>query len=243
MLDGSINGFQIPGTQGPPGKSAVVIADVMATGNVVLSGIQTLDGTPGFDGMIAFLPNQAVLSQNGPWVMHSGAWVRYQPVNTWASMIGLAVVVVGGASQAMTWWYSLANKGGTIDQTALSFVSQSQLVATSLDARITALEHLVAPVMIPVADADFTVSPTAHFLEFTSLTATRRVFLPPVASFGADFPVTVIDGSGNASLAIKITFVPTSPNTIAGFTSVSIETANGMIRLRGDSSNMWAMSI
>jgi hypothetical protein len=41
-----------------------------------LTGIVNPDGITGFDGMVTLLAAQANPIQNGPWVMHTGAWTR-----------------------------------------------------------------------------------------------------------------------------------------------------------------------
>ena len=56
--------------------------DVVATANLALSGLLTIDGVTLTDGQTALLTGQTTASQNGPWVAHSGSWTR--PTN-WAA--------------------------------------------------------------------------------------------------------------------------------------------------------------
>lgn len=59
---------------------AVIASRVASSTNIAsLSGIQTIDGINGASGSIVLLTGQSTSSQNGLWVMASGAWTR--PVN------------------------------------------------------------------------------------------------------------------------------------------------------------------
>lgn len=49
---------------------------VIATANVTLSGTQTIDGVALAAGDVALCANQTTASQNGPYVVAAGAWVR-----------------------------------------------------------------------------------------------------------------------------------------------------------------------
>src|SRR5436853_3311600 len=50
---------------------------LVATSNLTLSGAQTVDGVLGTAGTTLVLATaQSTGSQNGPWIMQSGAWTR-----------------------------------------------------------------------------------------------------------------------------------------------------------------------
>lgn len=52
-------------------------AGVVSVSNITLSGIQTIDGVSGTAGVtIVLCTAQTTGSQNGPWIMQSGAWTR-----------------------------------------------------------------------------------------------------------------------------------------------------------------------
>lgn len=53
-----------------------VTVTTAATGNVTLSGLQNLDGQTGVDGQIVGVFGQTTISQNGIYIMHTGAWTR-----------------------------------------------------------------------------------------------------------------------------------------------------------------------
>ena len=54
-------------------------AHLASTANVTLSGVQTIDGILQLVGQSILLKNQSTASQNGLWIVQSGAWTR--PIN------------------------------------------------------------------------------------------------------------------------------------------------------------------
>jgi hypothetical protein len=55
----------------------LIIADMVTTGDVTLSGIQNIDGQSGGDGKVVLVWKNSDLSENGVWIMHGGAWTRH----------------------------------------------------------------------------------------------------------------------------------------------------------------------
>jgi hypothetical protein len=58
------------------------VAAVATVNFAVLAGLLAVDGVAGAEGQRVLLANQQILSQNGIWVQHAGAWTR--PAD-WAS--------------------------------------------------------------------------------------------------------------------------------------------------------------
>jgi len=82
-------------------KDAVVAA---TTTNITLSGTQTIDGVAVTAGQRVLVKNQSTNSQNGIYVVASGAWTRATDSSTATEITGEAVNVTGGTTYANTQW-------------------------------------------------------------------------------------------------------------------------------------------
>jgi hypothetical protein len=71
-------------------------AHCASTGNLVLSGIQTIDGVAGAAGQIALAMHQTDKKENGWYLMSSGAWVRCTFADESDKFIGAIGYVVQG---------------------------------------------------------------------------------------------------------------------------------------------------
>lgn len=94
---------------------------VVATSNQTLSGIPTIDGVSTLiDGSTILLTAQSTGSENGPWVIHSGAWTRptWFPSGgtTQAVQFSTTLIRLGTTYQGSTW--RLTTAGVTIDTTS-----------------------------------------------------------------------------------------------------------------------------
>lgn len=101
------------------GKQSVRVA---ATGNIVLSGAQPIDGVAVTAGQRVLLPLQTAAKENGIWVVANGAWSRAADANTTAKLApGLTVMVEEGAKNGDSLWHLVTNGPITLDSTALTF--------------------------------------------------------------------------------------------------------------------------
>lgn len=140
------------------------------TANITLSGTQTLDGIALVDGDVALVKNQTTQSQNGPYVVHAGAWTRTADADTSSEVpTGAAILVVSGTTQAGTQWVMNTPGPITLGTSALNWV-QVQTGAAAGVASLTvdnATIENVGTASVPsirVKDSGITnvkVSPTA----------------------------------------------------------------------------------
>ncbi|WP_047229993.1 phage tail-collar fiber domain-containing protein [Pseudomonas brassicacearum] len=101
------------------GKQSVRVA---ATGNVVLSGAQQIDGIAVTAGQRVLLPLQTAARENGIWIAANGAWSRAADANTSTKMApGLTVMVEEGAKNGDSLWHLVTNGPITLGTTALTF--------------------------------------------------------------------------------------------------------------------------
>jgi len=95
-------------------------AQAGTTGNITLSGLQTIDGVALQAGNIVLVKNQTNAAQNGIYVASSGAWSYALGSTTWSEYVG-ALIFVDGGGQAGTLWYNLAQPGGTLGTTNMTW--------------------------------------------------------------------------------------------------------------------------
>lgn len=95
---------------------------VATTANVTLSGAQTIDGVACVAGDRVLVKNQSTGSQNGIYVVASGAWSRASDMNSSAeSLAGLGVRVNEGTTNADTSWALTTDDPITLGTTSLTF--------------------------------------------------------------------------------------------------------------------------
>lgn len=97
-------------------------AACVATANVALTGLQTIDGYTLVDGDQALLSAQTTASQNGPWVAHSGAWTRPSDFPSAGVLKARTITIIGGSGHAKETWLLQTNASVTVDTTAQAWV-------------------------------------------------------------------------------------------------------------------------
>lgn len=104
--------------QGLDVKQSVLAA---TTGDITLSGAQTIDGVSVVAGDRVLVKNQNTASENGIYVAASGAWTRSTDANTWAELVSAYVFVEQGSTYADTGWVCTVNAGGTLGTTPVTW--------------------------------------------------------------------------------------------------------------------------
>jgi hypothetical protein len=89
-----------------------------------LSGLLTVDTVALVAGDRVLVKNQSTASQNGIYVVASGAWSRSDDANTWDEFVG-AVIFIEAGSQSGLAWYCTAQPGGTLGSTAINWSNLS----------------------------------------------------------------------------------------------------------------------
>jgi len=92
------------------------------TANITLSGTQTIDGVSLIAGDRVLVKNQTTASQNGIYVVATGAWPRSSDANSDAEVTsGMYVFVEQGTTQADSGWILSTEDPLVLGTTALSF--------------------------------------------------------------------------------------------------------------------------
>ena len=95
-------------------------ATVATLTNITLSGLQTIDGVSLVAGNVVLVKNQTNAAQNGIYTVSSGAWTYTPGSDTWNEYVGAIIFIVSG-TQAGSAWYSLAQPGGTLGTTPITW--------------------------------------------------------------------------------------------------------------------------
>jgi hypothetical protein len=94
--------------------------DLATTGNLVLSGEQTVDGVMTSSSRV-LVKNQTNAVQNGVYITSSGAWSRATDMDDWTEVPGSYFFVQGGVSLANSGWTVTSSGSGTIGSTPIQF--------------------------------------------------------------------------------------------------------------------------
>ncbi len=109
-----------------------VIVRAASTANITLSGTQTVDGIALVVGDYFLAKNQTTASQNGVYVVASGAWARATEYSTSADFNKKDIFVTSGTTLSGTWWLS-ATKNPTVGTTSVTFTQIPNGIGTSAD--------------------------------------------------------------------------------------------------------------
>ncbi len=91
------------------------------TANITLSGIQTIDSYAGTAGDKVLVKNQTNPTENGIYIMQSGAWTRDTNMDTFAELTNMYIRVKRGTTQSNTLFYCDAPGSGTIGVDNITF--------------------------------------------------------------------------------------------------------------------------
>jgi hypothetical protein len=119
----------VAGATGGSGKNACRVA---TTANIALSGTQTIDGVALSASDRVFVKNQSAPAENGIYVVAAGAWSRDTDGDSWNDLVSAIIPISEGTANADTVWLITADRGGTLNTTAVGSVQlpgPSDLVA------------------------------------------------------------------------------------------------------------------
>jgi hypothetical protein len=89
------------------------------TGNITLSGAQTIDTVPVVAGDRVLVKDQGTASQNGIYIVGT-PWTRAPDANSWDELVS-ALVFVESGGLAGSAWYCYSQPGGTLGVTAVNW--------------------------------------------------------------------------------------------------------------------------
>jgi len=157
--------------QGLDIKDSVVAS---TTGNITLSGTQTVDGIALVAGDRCLVKNQTAAAENGIYVVAAGAWARSTDMSTWAQVPGAFTFIETGTTLADTGWVCTSNAGGTLGVTAINFTQFSGGTSYTAGTGLTlagSVFSLTSPVAINLGGTAGTATPTAGAVPYGTGTA------------------------------------------------------------------------
>lgn len=108
--------------QGLDAKASVKAA---STGNLTLSGTQTVDGVSLSPGDRVLVKDQTTKSQNGIYVVASGSWSRATDADAWSELVSAFTFVEQGTANKDTGWVCTVDAGGTLGTTDVAWTQFS----------------------------------------------------------------------------------------------------------------------
>jgi hypothetical protein len=104
--------------QGLDVKQSVVAS---TTGNITLSGAQTIDGVSIVAGNRVLVKAQTNAAENGIYVASNTSWSRSADANTWDELVSAYTFVEQGSTYADSGWVCTVNAGGTLGTTPVTW--------------------------------------------------------------------------------------------------------------------------
>jgi|GEM_PF-3623856 len=96
-------------------------AKAASTGNLTLSGEQTVDDIALVAGDRVLAKDQSDASENGIYIVAAGAWSRAADLDTWEEVPNATVAVEQGTVNADKFFQSISDSGGTLDATDIDW--------------------------------------------------------------------------------------------------------------------------
>jgi hypothetical protein len=120
------------------GLDAKASVRVATTGNITLSGVQTIDGVAVAAGDRVLVKNQTTATQNGIYLVAAGAWTRSDDADANAEVTpGLFTFVESGTVNSTTGWVLSGSGAIVVGTTAINFAQFSGAGAITAGAGLT----------------------------------------------------------------------------------------------------------
>jgi hypothetical protein len=233
--DAATKGYVDALSQGLDNKQSCRAA---STANLTLSGTQTIDGVVLAVNDRVLVKDQTTQSQNGIYVVQSGAWTRAADADTWNELISAYTFVESGTTNADNGYVCTVDPGGTIGTTNVTWVQFSGAGQINAGAGLTKTGNTLDIVgtinrITVAADAiDIAVTyvgQTSITTLGTIATGTWQASVIGVA-YGGTGAVSLAAGYVRANGASPMTSSATIPNTdISGLGTMATQNANAVV--------------
>lgn len=177
-------------------------ARVATTANITLSGTQTIDGVVLSVGNRVLVKDQSTGSQNGIYVVASGAWTRSTDANSSSELDGATVYVSEGTANAETVWTQTVDNP-TLDTTALVFAQVNGGTVPSASTTVQGKVELATQAETEAkSDGNLAVTPA-------SLATFARKYTTTIGN-GSSTSIAVTHGLGSQWVIAQVFEVSTS---------------------------------
>jgi hypothetical protein len=193
-------------------------ARVATTGNITLTGTQTIDGVAVADGDRVLVKNQTTTTQNGIYLASTGAWSRTNDSlnpNTF-------LFVEEGTTQGDTSWMISNNGVITVGTTAIAF-TQFGAAANYTAGTGLQLAGTVFSLVIPVAVTSGGTGGVTAAAAKTNLGFMTR-YAADLPAIGAGTSTTVTHNLGSSDVLVQVRETSTGSIVEAGVTITGVNT-------------------
>ena len=118
------------------GLSWKIPAITATSGNITLSGLQTINGVTVAAGDTVLVKDQTNSAENGIYIASASAWTYSKGGDVWSEYVGAIIFIASGTLNG-TAWYCTAQPGGTLGVTAMVWsnfsVASSYTAGTGLN--------------------------------------------------------------------------------------------------------------
>ncbi len=198
--DAATKAYVDAASQGLDIKSSVRVA---TTGNMTLSGPQTVDGVSAIAGDRVLVKDQSTGSQNGIYVVAAGAWVRASDADSDADITsGMFVFVAEGTANGDNGFVLTTNDPVTLGTTPLAFTQFSGAGQISAGSGLTKSSNTLNV----GAAAGITVNADDVGVDFNAVQAKDTELTAIAGLTSAADTVPYFTGSGTAAVADFSTF-------------------------------------
>ena len=209
---------------------------VASTGNLTLSGLQTIDGYTTLAGDRVLVKNQTTQAQNGIYVAASGAWARSSDANTWNSLISAFTFIQNGSTQANSGWVCTISTGGTLGTTPVTWSQLASAASYFAGTGLTLSSYTFSITPVGTAGTYGSASSVPVFVtnasgQVTSVTNTSISIAPSqinatIPNSGLTNSSITVNGSA-ISLGGSATITAVNPNALTIGTGLSGSSYNG----------------
>ena len=209
---------------------------VASTGNLTLSGLQTIDGYTTLVGDRVLVKNQTTQAQNGIYVVASGAWARSSDANTWNSLISAFTFIQNGSTQANSGWVCTISTGGTLGATPVTWSQLASAASYFAGTGLTLSSYTFSITPVGTAGTYGSASSVPVFVtnasgQVTSVTNTSISIAPSqinatIPNSGLTNSSITVNGSA-ISLGGSATITAVNPNALTIGTGLSGSSYNG----------------
>lgn len=185
------------------------------TGNITLSGTQTIDGVSVAVGDRVLVKNQTTASANGIYLCAAGAWTRTADGSQGTLTTGALMLVLAGTTNAGSQWYLSTPDPITVGTTNLSFI---QFTAGSVYTFGNGLNNSAGTVTV-VADTGIVVSGTGVAIDTAVVTRKYSVTLSTSST-----SYTVTHNLGTKDVIVSVQNVSTGDVEYAAINAATTNT-------------------
>lgn len=213
-------------------------AQVTTTANVLLTGLQTIDGYLTIAGDRVLVKDQTDPTENGVYLAAVGAWSRALDTDTGGEIMGMAILVLNGTVNSFTQWVNTNTSTITIGTTPINYTKlQGEGVLYTAGAGLALTGNVFSIANTGVAANTYTkVTVNAQGqvtagAQLASLDVTTALGFTPLQNNQAITLSGDATGTGSTAITVVLANTAVTAGTYGDATHVATFTVDGKGRL------------